>query len=214
MTTVTSGRAAATGRRRADRPCLSTADQAPSSALHRLRTRARIPSCPAPASGSARHHRICAAPARGSTGTRDGARGHRDPGRYGGPMRAITITDDHTLALADVPEPVAAPGEVLVDVAAAGVNRAALAQVAGQYPPPAGASQLPGLEISGHRRDTGDAVVALLAGGGYAEVAAVPEGQLLPVPEGMDLIDAAGVVEVCATVVSNLVVEGALGEDE
>ena len=125
-------------------------------------------------------------------------------------MRAIAITEDHRLELTEVPQPVPAPGEVLVDVVAAGVNRADLAQVAGHYPPPPGASDLPGLEVSGHRRDTGEPVVALLAGGGYAEVVAVPEGQLLPVPEGLDLVEAAGVVEVCATVVSNLVTEAGL----
>ncbi len=101
-------------------------------------------------------------------------------------MRAMTITEDHRLELAELPEPVPTPGEVLVDVVAAGVNRADVAQTAGQYPPPPGASELPGLEVSGRRRDTGEEVVALLAGGGYAEVVAVPEGQLLPVPEGVD----------------------------
>ena len=126
-------------------------------------------------------------------------------------MRAITITEDHRLEVTEIPEPVAAPGEVLVDVAAAGVNRADVAQAAGKYPPPPGASELPGLEVSGHRRDTGAPVVALLAGGGYAEVVAVAEEQLLPVPDGLDLVDAAGIIEVCATVVSNLVIEGGLG---
>lgn len=129
-------------------------------------------------------------------------------------MRAMTITAEHRLELTEVPEPVPGHGEVLVDVVAAGVNRADLAQVAGHYPPPPGASELPGLEVAGRRRDTGEEVVALLAGGGYAEVVAVPEGQLLPVPAGMDLRDAAGVVEVTATVVSNLVVEGGLREGE
>ncbi|GAA1484148.1 NAD(P)H-quinone oxidoreductase [Brachybacterium fresconis] len=129
-------------------------------------------------------------------------------------MRAIAITEEHELELVELPEPVAAPGEVLVDVVAAGVNRADVAQTAGMYPPPPGASELPGLEVSGHRRDTGEAVVALLAGGGYAEVVAVPEGQLLPVPEGMDPVEAAGVIEVCATVVSNLVLEGRLADGE
>lgn len=129
-------------------------------------------------------------------------------------MRAMTITEDHRLELAELPEPVPAPGEVLVDVVAAGVNRADVAQTAGQYPPPPGASELPGLEVSGRRRDTGEEVVALLAGGGYAEVVAVPEGQLLPVPEGVDLVEAAGVVEVTATVISNLVLEAGLAEGE
>ena len=129
-------------------------------------------------------------------------------------MRAMTITEDHRLELAELPEPVPAPGEVLVDVVAAGVNRADVAQTAGKYPPPPGASELPGLEISGRRRDTGEAVVALLAGGGYAEVVAVPEDQLLPLPDGADPVDAAGVVEVAATVVSNLVLEAGLAEGE
>ncbi|WP_193107184.1 NAD(P)H-quinone oxidoreductase [Brachybacterium sp. FME24] len=129
-------------------------------------------------------------------------------------MRAISITEDHQLELVELPEPVPAPGEVLVDVVAVGVNRADVAQTAGLYPPPPDTSELPGLEVSGHRRDTGEAVVALLAGGGYAAVVAVPEGQLLPVPDGMDLVDAAGVVEVCATVVSNLVLEAGLTEGE
>lgn len=129
-------------------------------------------------------------------------------------MRAMTITDDHRLLLADVPEPAPADGEVLVDVVAAGVNRADVAQVAGHYPPPPGASELPGLEVSGRRRDTGEEVVALLAGGGYAEVIAVHEDALLPVPEGMDLTDAAAVVEVAATVVSNLVIEAGLQAGE
>lgn len=129
-------------------------------------------------------------------------------------MRAMTITEDHRLELAELPEPVPAPGEVLIDVAAAGVNRADLAQTAGKYPPPPGASELPGLEISGCRRDTGEPVVALLAGGGYAEVVAVHEDLLLPVPDGMGLAEAAGVVEVAATVISNLVLEAGLREGE
>lgn len=129
-------------------------------------------------------------------------------------MRAMTITDDHRLMPVDVPEPAPGPGEVLVDVAAAGVNRADLAQVAGHYPPPPGASELPGLEVSGHRRDTGEAVVALLAGGGYAQTVAVHESHLLPVPVGMDLVTAAGLVEVAATVVSNLTLEAGLTAGE
>lgn len=128
-------------------------------------------------------------------------------------MRALAITD-RRLTLTDLPEPSAGPGEVLVDVVAAGVNRADLVQVAGHYPPPPGASELPGLEVSGRRRDTGEEVVALLAGGGYAEVVAVPEGQLLPVPDQISLTDAAAIVEVTATVVSNLVIEAQLARGE
>ncbi len=125
----------------------------------------------------------------------------------------MTITEDHRLELADLPEPVPAEGEVLVDVVAAGVNRADLVQVAGKYPPPPGASPLPGLEISGRRRDTGEEVVALLAGGGYAEVVAVPQEQLLPTPPAVSLTEAAGLIEVAATVVSNLVIEAQLPAD-
>lgn len=126
----------------------------------------------------------------------------------------MTITDENGLRLAELPEPSPQQGEVLVDVVAAGVNRADLAQVAGGYPPPPGASELPGLEISGRRRDTGEEVVALLAGGGYAEVVAVPEELLLPAPAGVDLVDAAGVVEVAATVVSNLLIEARMAAGE
>lgn len=129
-------------------------------------------------------------------------------------MRAMRITPQKTLELAELPEPVPGPGEVLVDVLAAGVNRADVAQTAGHYPPPPGASELPGLEVSGRRRDTGEPVVALLAGGGYAEVVAVPEQQLLPVPAGLDPVEAAGVLEVTATVVSNLVIEAGLRAGE
>ncbi|KAA9392909.1 zinc-binding dehydrogenase [Kocuria coralli] len=128
-------------------------------------------------------------------------------------MRAMAITDDHELELVEVPEPVPSEGEVLIDVVAAGVNRADLMQVAGKYPPPPGASPLPGLEVSGYRRDTGEAVVALLAGGGYAEVVAVPEAQVLPAPRALPLTDAAGVIEVAATVVSNLMLEADLPVD-
>ncbi len=128
-------------------------------------------------------------------------------------MRAVAIQDGR-LTPVEVPEPQPAPGEVLVDVVAAGVNRADLAQVAGTYPPPPGASELPGLEVSGYRRDTGEPVVALLAGGGYAQTVAVAPELLLPVPEGLGMVEAAGVVEVCATVVSNLVLEAQLRAGE
>ncbi|MFD9551417.1 NAD(P)H-quinone oxidoreductase [Nocardia salmonicida] len=110
------------------------------------------------------------------------------------------------------PEP--GPGEVLVEVAAAGVNRADVMQRKGFYPPPADASSILGLECSGTivklgagvaDWQVGDRVCALLAGGGYAQLVAVPVTQLLPIPEGMDAIAAAGLPEVAATVWSNLV---------
>lgn len=125
-------------------------------------------------------------------------------------MRAIHITDDHTLELIDLPEPTPAAGEVLIDVVSAGVNAADWQQAAGNYPPPPGASETLGLEVSGRRRDTGEAVVALLAGGGYAEVVTVPEVQVLPAPGSLSLADAGGLIEVAATVVSNLVLEAGL----
>jgi len=131
-------------------------------------------------------------------------------------MRAITIPefgDADALVPADVPAPVAGPGQVLVDVVAAGVNRADVMQRMGHYPPPKGASELPGLEVSGRVAalgegvsdwSVGDEVCALLEGGGYAEQVVVAEGQLLPVPRGIDLVDAAGLPEVACTVWSNV----------
>ncbi|NHN57026.1 NAD(P)H-quinone oxidoreductase [Calidifontibacter sp. DB0510] len=132
-------------------------------------------------------------------------------------MRAITIPefgDESVLTLAEVPDPPVAEGEVLVDVAAAGVNRADLMQRQGFYPPPKGASELPGLEVSGRIAEVGDGVTgwsigdevcAVLAGGGYAERVAVPAGQLLPIPSGVSLVEAAGLPEVACTVWSNIV---------
>ncbi|WP_076262755.1 NAD(P)H-quinone oxidoreductase [Intrasporangium flavum] len=131
-------------------------------------------------------------------------------------MRAITVPefgDADALVPADVPAPVAGPGQVLVDVVAAGVNRADVMQRLGHYPPPKGASELPGLEVSGHVAalgegvtgwSVGDEVCALLEGGGYAEQVAVAAGQLLPAPRGVDLVDAAGLPEVACTVWSNV----------
>lgn len=108
------------------------------------------------------------------------------------------------------------PGEVLVRVAAAGVNRADVLQRQGHYPPPPGTPLWPGLEVSGTveslgadvdpaRWPVGSRVAALLAGGGYAELVTVPAGLLLPVPDGVDLVDAAGLPEAVCTVWSNLV---------
>ena len=109
-----------------------------------------------------------------------------------------------------VPEP--GLGEVLIEVAAAGVNRPDTMQRQGLYPPPPGASDLPGLEVSGHvvasgpgahRYEAGDAVCALTHGGGYAEYCVAPETQTLPVPEGLSVVDAAGLPETCFTVWTN-----------
>ena len=131
-------------------------------------------------------------------------------------MRAVTLPTfggPEALVLAHVPDPQVGPGEVLVEVAATAVNRADLLQRMGFYAPPPGASPYPGLECSGRIRalgqdvagwQVGDEVCALLSGGGYAELVAVPAGQLLPVPDGIGLIEAAGLPEVTCTVWSNV----------
>ena len=141
-------------------------------------------------------------------------------------MHAITLEKPggpEELRWSEVPDPVAGPGEVLVEVAAAGVNRADLMQRQGFYPPPPGASEIIGLECSGHVAalgegvtgwQVGDAVCALLAGGGYAERTVVPAAQLLPVPDGVDLVTAAGIPEVACTVWSNVVMTGRLAAGE
>lgn len=115
-------------------------------------------------------------------------------------------------ALAERPDPEPGPAQVIIDVAAAGVNRADLLQVAGHYPPPPGAPPWPGLEVSGlvsavgpgSRWRVGDRVVALLDGGGYATRALAPDAQVLPAPAGVDLVDAAALPEAVATVWSTL----------
>lgn len=131
-------------------------------------------------------------------------------------MRAITLPsfgDESVLTLSEIPAPTIGDDEVLVAVAAAGVNRADLMQRQGFYPPPEGESDIPGLEVSGTISavgsavsgwSVGDRVCALLAGGGYAEQVAVPVGQLLPVPTGLDLVEAAALPEVVCTVWSNV----------
>ncbi|MEJ8649265.1 NAD(P)H-quinone oxidoreductase [Streptomyces sp. MS1.AVA.3] len=131
-------------------------------------------------------------------------------------MRAITIPEPggpEALVWADVPDPKPAEGEVLIEVAASAVNRADLLQRQGFYDPPPGSSLYPGLECSGriieigpgvHGWAVGDEVCALLSGGGYAEKVAVPAGQLLPVPDGLDLVTAAALPEVTCTVWSNV----------
>lgn len=127
------------------------------------------------------------------------------------------------LVWSEVPDPEPGPGEVLVDVRATAVNRADLLQRQGHYPPPPGAPAYPGLECSGVISATGpdvagwevgQEVCALLAGGGYAERVAVPAGQLLPVPEGVDLVDAAALPEVACTVWSNVVQLARLAKGE
>jgi putative PIG3 family NAD(P)H quinone oxidoreductase len=138
-------------------------------------------------------------------------------------MHAIVAESADELVWQQVPDAVPDRGEVLVKVSAAGVNRADLLQAAGHYPPPPGASELLGMEVSGVVDAVGDGVsdwsvgqevCALLAGGGYAEYVAVPAGQLLPIPGGVDLQDAAGLPEVACTVWSNLVLTAHLREGQ
>jgi putative PIG3 family NAD(P)H quinone oxidoreductase len=128
-------------------------------------------------------------------------------------MRAIVVESADQLIWQEVPDISPAHGEVLIKVSAAGVNRADLLQAAGKYPPPPGASQTLGLEVSGTIAEVGDGagqwavgqhVCALLAGGGYADFVAVPAGQVMPVPDGVPLHHAAGLPEVACTVWSNL----------
>jgi NADPH:quinone reductase len=140
-------------------------------------------------------------------------------------MKAIAIAQPggpDVLECIERPDPVAGVGECLIRVAASGVNRPDLLQRKGLYPPPAGASDIPGLEVAGviEAGDgralemaglaVGDAVCALVAGGGYAELCVAPVLQCLPLPRGWSLEQAAGVPETYFTVWSNLVDEGGL----
>ncbi|MBU6247262.1 MAG: NAD(P)H-quinone oxidoreductase, partial [Xanthomonadaceae bacterium] len=144
-------------------------------------------------------------------------------------MRAIAIREPggpEVLTPCERPRPEPGPGEVLIRVAAAGVNRPDVFQRMGRYPPPPGASDLPGLEVAGELvagdvggdnpfgLKAGDAVCALLAGGGYAEYAVAPLGQCLPVPDGLSLVEAAALPENYFTVWSNVFDRGLLGRGE
>jgi putative PIG3 family NAD(P)H quinone oxidoreductase len=135
-------------------------------------------------------------------------------------MRAVEIPKPgppEVLTVAERPVPVPGPGEVLIRVAAAGVNRPDCLQRRGGYPPPAGASDIPGLEIAGivvrHAADVkspaeGDRVCALVAGGGYAEYCTVPAVQCLPVPTGFSFVQAAVLPETFFTVWTNVFERG------
>jgi putative PIG3 family NAD(P)H quinone oxidoreductase len=141
-------------------------------------------------------------------------------------MRAVVITKPggpEVLEWQEVPDPDLGPGEVLIDVAAAGLNRADLLQRQGLYPPPPGAPPYPGMECSGRIEavgtevtgwQPGDDVCALMAGGGYAEKVAVPAGQVLPVPDGISVVDAAALPEATCTVYANVFQVGRLTAGE
>ena len=141
-------------------------------------------------------------------------------------MRAVIATEPggpEVLAVRELPDPEPADGEVVLDVSATAVNRADTLQRRGHYPPPPGASDVLGLECSGtvsavgpgvDRFSVGDPVCALLAGGGYAEKVLVPAGQVMPAPEGVDLVTAGGLPEVACTVWSNVFMIAGLQRDE
>lgn len=144
-------------------------------------------------------------------------------------MKAIAITRPgglEVLELVERPDPVAGLGECLIRVAASGINRPDVLQRKGAYPPPPGASELPGLEVAGeivagddlalaaHGFKRGDAVCALVNGGGYAELCTVPVGQCLPVPRGWSLVQAASLPETCFTVWANVFDRAALQPGE
>lgn len=141
-------------------------------------------------------------------------------------MRAVVCEGAggvEVLTIGEIQDPTPAVDEVVIDVVAAGVNRADLLQRQGHYPPPPGAPGTIGLEVSGRISEVGaevegwsvgDEVCALLAGGGYAEKVAVPAPQVMPVPDGVDLISAAALPEVVATVWSNVFMTAHLKEGE
>ena len=137
-----------------------------------------------------------------------------DPAAPGGP---------EVLTLVERPVPTPLPGEVLIRVHAAGVNRPDVLQRKGRYPMPHGAPTIPGLEVSGeivavgdgvHRWQAGEQVTALLIGGGYAEYATAPEGQCLPIPAGLSMVEAASLPETHFTVWKNLIEGGKLRAGE
>jgi len=125
-------------------------------------------------------------------------------------LRVAPAGDGYRAELAEGPEPRPAADEALIEVAASGVNRADLSQIAGRYPPPPGEPEILGLEVSGRLVETGESVCALLAGGGHSQRVAAPRGQIFPAPPGPDLVHAAGIPEAYLTAFLNLVVEGGL----
>ena len=141
-------------------------------------------------------------------------------------MRAVVVTEPggpEVLEWLEVPDPEPGPGDVLISVAAAGLNRADLLQRKGLYPPPPGAPPYPGMECSGRIEavgaevtgwQPGDEVCALMAGGGYAEKVAVPAGQVLPIPGTLGIVDAAALPEAACTVYSNVFQVGGLTPGE
>lgn len=137
-------------------------------------------------------------------------------------MHAITVDENRAMHWTEVPDPIPKSGEILLEIRAAALNRADLLQRAGKYPPPPGWPEWMGLEAAGKvlaspagsRWKVGDQVCALLGGGGYAEQVAVPEGMVMPVPDGLSLTEAASLPETFATAYLNLCIEGNLRAGE
>lgn len=138
-------------------------------------------------------------------------------------MQAISVLASSELKWQETEDPVLSPSEVLIEIKATAINRADLMQRRGLYPPPPGASPIMGLECAGvvvqvgdqvSRHQVGDRVCALLAGGGYAELTAVDEGSVIPIPEGLDFSQAAALPEVFATAWLNLFIEAGLQPGE
>ena len=128
-------------------------------------------------------------------------------------MKAIVINKDQSLSYTDVPNPLLKGGEVIIEVYAAALNRADLLQREGNYPPPPGCPEWPGLEVAGIIKEVaknvkkwkvGDKVCALLGGGGYAEYVSVAEDMVMPIPKGLSYIEAAAIPEVYMTAYLNL----------
>lgn len=150
----------------------------------------------------------------------------KDPQASSTAMRAVVIAEfgpPDVLSIAERPTPAPRAAEVLVKVAAAGVNRPDVRQRQGKYPPPPGVTDIPGLEIAGTvtavgadvtRWAPGDAVCALVAGGGYADYCAVPEPQCLPIPRGLSMVEAAALPETSFTVWTNVFDRGRLRDGE
>ncbi|HVJ11418.1 MAG TPA: alcohol dehydrogenase catalytic domain-containing protein, partial [Burkholderiales bacterium] len=132
-------------------------------------------------------------------------------------MRAVEIVKPggpEVLQPTDRPRPQPKPDEILIKVAAAGVNRPDVLQRLGHYPVPPGASDIPGLEVAGEVVGSGEKVCALVQGGGYAEYCAVPQAQALPVPKGLTMVQAASLPETFFTVWSNVYDRGRLAPGE
>ena len=138
-------------------------------------------------------------------------------------MKAIVINKDQSLSYTDVPNPVLKDGEVLIEVYASALNRADLLQREGNYPPPPGCPEWPGLEVAGIIKEVangvtkwkvGDKVCALLGGGGYAEYVSVTEDMVMPIPEGLSFVEASAIPEVYMTAYLNLFFVGNAKEGE